>query len=55
MSSLLYSEILEQPTVIRRLLEAETERVAEIGSSLAKQDIQYVVMAARGTSDYAAR
>ncbi len=55
MSSLLYSEILEQPAVIRRLLDAETERVAEIGASLAKRNIQYVVIAARGTSDNAAR
>ena len=55
MSSLLHSEILEQPAVIRRLLEAETERVAEIGASLASRDIRYVVIAARGTSDNAAR
>ena len=55
MTSLLYSEILEQPDVIRRLLDVETQRVAEIGSSLAQQDIRYVVIAARGTSDNAAR
>jgi len=53
MSSLLHSEILEQPTVIRRLLDFETERVAEIGASLSRQNIRYVVIAARGTSDNA--
>ena len=55
MASLLRSEIFEQPAVIRRLLDMETGRVAEIGASLAKRDIRYVVMAARGTSDNAAR
>jgi glucosamine--fructose-6-phosphate aminotransferase (isomerizing) len=55
MTSLLHSEISEQPVVIRRLLDKETDRVAQIGASLAKQDIRYVVMAARGTSDNAAR
>jgi glucosamine--fructose-6-phosphate aminotransferase (isomerizing) len=55
MSSLLHSEIFEQPSIIRRLLDIETDRVAAIGQSLAKQDIRYVVIAARGTSDNAAR
>jgi glucosamine--fructose-6-phosphate aminotransferase (isomerizing) len=55
MSSLLHSEILEQPAITRRLLDAETERVAEIGAHVARQDIRYVVIAARGTSDNAAR
>jgi glucosamine--fructose-6-phosphate aminotransferase (isomerizing) len=55
MSSLLHSEISEQPTVIRRLLDMETERVAEIAKSLSKQNVGYVVIAARGTSDNAAR
>lgn len=55
MSSVLHSEIFEQPNVIRRLLDIEAERVAEIGASLSKQDIRYVVIAARGTSDNAAR
>ena len=53
--SQLHSEILEQPAVIRRLLDMETDRVAGIGRALAGQDIRYVVIAARGTSDNAAR
>jgi len=55
MSSLLHSEILEQPTVLRRLLDLEADRVARIGQSLARQGVRYVVIAARGTSDNAAR
>jgi glucosamine--fructose-6-phosphate aminotransferase (isomerizing) len=53
--SQLRSEIMEQPSVIRRLLDMETDRVASIGHALAGQDIRYLVIAARGTSDNAAR
>lgn len=53
--SVMYDEILEQPSVIRRLLDQEADRVASIGRSLAVQGIRYVVIAARGTSDNAAR
>jgi glucosamine--fructose-6-phosphate aminotransferase (isomerizing) len=53
--SLLHSEILEQPAVIQRLLDLEADRVADIGQSLSRQDIRYIVIAARGTSDNAAR
>lgn len=55
MESLLLNEIHEQPAVIRRLLEAEGKHVSEIGHKLAKKDIRYVFIAARGTSDNAAR
>ena len=55
MTSQLHSEIFEQPAVIRRLLELETDRVAGIAQQLAAHDIRYVVIAARGTSDNAAR
>jgi glucosamine--fructose-6-phosphate aminotransferase (isomerizing) len=53
--SQLYSEIMEQPSVIRRFLDMETDRVASIGRALAEQDIRYLMIAARGTSDNAAR
>jgi len=46
---------MEQPSVIRRLLDMETDHVASIGHALAAQDIRYLVIAARGTSDNAAR
>lgn len=55
MVSTLRSEIFEQPSVVRNLLDVEGARVAEIGRQLAGQDIRYVVIAARGTSDNAAR
>ena len=46
---------MEQPSVIRRLLDMETDRAVSIGQALAGQDIRYLVIAARGTSDNAAR
>jgi len=46
---------MEQPSAIRRLLDMESDRVASIGHTLAGQDIRYLVVAARGTSDNAAR
>jgi glucosamine--fructose-6-phosphate aminotransferase (isomerizing) len=52
--SLLFSEIHEQPVIIRRLLASETERVkAIVGQVRGKFD--YVLIAARGSSDNAAR
>lgn len=55
MTSLLLSEINEQPESIRRLLSAETEHVAEIGQQLHSKGFNYIFIAARGTSDNAAR
>lgn len=52
MSSLLEREIREQPEVLARLLDAEAERARRIAAAL--PPFSYVVMAARGTSDYAA-
>jgi len=54
MESILQSEILEQPVAVRELLDQETERVKEITASI-KGKFKYVVIAARGTSDNAAR
>jgi glucosamine--fructose-6-phosphate aminotransferase (isomerizing) len=55
MASLLLSEIYEQPHAVRRLLAAETQHVAEIGQQLRSKDFNYILIAARGTSDNAAR
>ena len=55
MTSLLLSEIYEQPQAIRRLVAAEASHVAEIGRQLQDQGFNYVLIAARGTSDNAAR
>ena len=52
--SILKKEIYEQPTVIARLLERETDNVAKITTTLREQ-FNHVVIAARGTSDNAAR
>ncbi len=52
MPSLLEQEITSQPETIARLLEQETERVKQIVTQLPHFD--YVMIAARGTSDHAA-
>ncbi len=53
-SSILESEIREQPTVIHELLEAEHQNVEQMAREL-KGQFKYVLIAARGTSDNAAR
>jgi glucosamine--fructose-6-phosphate aminotransferase (isomerizing) len=55
MTSILLSEIYEQPQAMRRLLAAETHHVAEIGQQLRSKGFNYILIAARGTSDNAAR
>lgn len=50
------SEIEEQPHVLERLLDAEGRRTArEVASAFRREDVRYAVIAARGTSDNAAR
>jgi glucosamine--fructose-6-phosphate aminotransferase (isomerizing) len=49
----LKSEILEQPTVLAQLLANQTDNVREIARALREQDIRYIFLAARGTSDNA--
>jgi glucosamine--fructose-6-phosphate aminotransferase (isomerizing) len=51
----LYSEILEQPERIKSLLIAQKKTVEEIARKIREHDIQYVFLAARGTSDNAGR
>ena len=53
--SQLLSEIYEQPEAIRRMLETEAERVAWISQQLSPYEFSYALVAARGTSDNAAR
>jgi glutamine---fructose-6-phosphate transaminase (isomerizing) len=53
--SILLAEIREQPEVIRRLLTAETGQAARIARTLRARRPRYAVIAARGTSDNAAR
>jgi len=52
--SILEQEIHEQPLVVRRLLERETENAARL-AALVRGRFDYAVIAARGTSDNAAR
>jgi glucosamine--fructose-6-phosphate aminotransferase (isomerizing) len=54
-SSPLLSEIEEQPRVLQRLLDENTGLVAEVAAKVRDFDPQWVVIAARGTSDNAAR
>lgn len=54
-ASILHDEIFEQPAALRRLLNAETGPAAELARKILARDCRYVVIAARGTSDNAAR
>jgi len=51
----LYFEITEQPERIKSLLTSQRKTVKRIASEIQKRDIQYVFLAARGTSDNAGR
>ena len=52
---LLQQEINEQSAVLARLLEEQAENVEEIAAAIREFDPAYVLIAARGTSDNAAR
>ncbi len=53
--SFLQEEIRQQPRVLAALLDAEADRARQIAAELRGREIQYVIIAARGTSDNAAR
>ena len=53
--SVLRSEIGEQPDVLARLLVREEARVRRLARDLSRRDLRFVLVAARGTSDNAAR
>ena len=53
--SVLRAEIGEQPDVLARLLVREGPRIRRIARDLARRDLRFVLVAARGTSDNAAR
>jgi glucosamine--fructose-6-phosphate aminotransferase (isomerizing) len=54
-TSILQSEIAEQPAALERLLAAETASVRALTTSLRSRTINYVLIVARGSSDNAAR
>jgi glucosamine--fructose-6-phosphate aminotransferase (isomerizing) len=51
----LYKEIHEQPRVLERLLAIEKVNIGALAKDMQERQIGYVVIAARGTSDNAAR
>ena len=51
----LFSEIAEQPERIKSLLASQRKNVERIAVAIKKRDIEYVFLAARGTSDNAGR
>jgi glucosamine--fructose-6-phosphate aminotransferase (isomerizing) len=53
--SILHHEIFEQPEVIHRFLKNERQTIANIAKRIVSYNPRYVVIAARGTSDNAAR
>lgn len=53
--SLMRDEILEQPSVLNALIRLEAKRVRSTAAALRRLDVRYVVIAARGSSDNAAR
>jgi glucosamine--fructose-6-phosphate aminotransferase (isomerizing) len=55
MESLLWKEIHEQPDVIRQLIAAEHDHVLRLGRELRGKGCRFIYLAARGTSDNAAR
>jgi len=54
-SSHLYQEIHEQPQVIQRLIDNELDVTLALGQQIHERNISHFVIAARGTSDNAAR
>jgi glucosamine--fructose-6-phosphate aminotransferase (isomerizing) len=50
----LHDEILEQPEVARRFLARAPDMVGPLAESIARRNVDHVVIAARGTSDHAA-
>jgi glucosamine--fructose-6-phosphate aminotransferase (isomerizing) len=55
MPSFLETEICEQPEVLGRLLAAEVPSAQRLAAAMRERDIQYIMIAARGTSDNAGR
>jgi len=53
--SYLSDEIHEQPQVLARLLDGQAETAARIAAAIRARNVRYAVIAARGTSDNAAR
>jgi glucosamine--fructose-6-phosphate aminotransferase (isomerizing) len=55
MDSILQREIYEQPQAVERFIAGQTEGADRLAHEIAQYDVKYVLIAARGTSDNAAR
>ena len=55
MSSHLERELAEQPAALARLIERQRERADEISGLFRRPDVQYILIASRGSSSNAAR
>ena len=53
--SLARAEIAQQPDVVARLLERERPAIDALAAEMRRRELRYAVLAARGTSDNAAR
>lgn len=49
----LLDEIFEQPDVLQHLLEAQSDNISSIARAIRQNDVKYIFLAARGTSDHA--
>jgi glucosamine--fructose-6-phosphate aminotransferase (isomerizing) len=49
----LRDEIFEQPMVLRRWLETQLDQVSEVARAIRQRQVEFVFLAARGTSDHA--
>ena len=49
----LRQEIFEQPEVLKRLLDTQAENVRHVARAIRHREVEYVFLAARGTSDHA--
>jgi glucosamine--fructose-6-phosphate aminotransferase (isomerizing) len=54
-ASLLLNEILEQPAALQRLIDAESGKIVSVARAIRKKAPRFVMLAARGSSDNAAR
>ena len=52
--SLMLQEIEEQPAVLERTINAERDKITQIGDRLRSRDIDVIIIVARGSSDNAA-
>ena len=55
MTSILYQEIHQQPEVVRQFLAQQVDKVTQIAGQISERNITHLIIAARGTSDNAAR